>query len=113
MMNRLCCFLVGMALVGPASAHDTWFEALPNGTLALGTGNRFPVFEFPLGYEYVVGSGCRGEGASAAPLAHVEDRPTALVVRSATPLKAGAALTCWAALTPFDVVVPPDKIEVY
>ena len=101
-----------------ARAHDTWFEPLPptaRGHLvfALGTGNRFPVFEFPLGYEYVVGSGCRGEGASAAPLAHVEDRPTALVVRSATPLKAGAALTCWAELTPFDVVVPPDKIDVY
>ena len=101
-----------------AHGHDTWFEPLPtmaagHRVFALGTGNRFPVFEFPLGYEYVVGSGCRGEGATAAPLAHVEDRPTALVVRSATPLKAGAAHTCWAALTPFDVVVPPDKIEVY
>lgn len=99
-------------------AHDTWFEPLPSTprghpVFALGTGNRFPVFEIPLGYEYVVGSGCRGEGASAAALAHVEDRPTALVVRSAAPVKAGAALTCWAELTPFDVVVPPDKVEVY
>ena len=29
---------------------------------ALGTGNRFPVHEFPLGYEYLAASGCRGGG---------------------------------------------------
>ncbi len=101
-----------------ARAHDTWFEAMPltaggHRVFSLGTGNRFPSYEFPLGFEYLVGSGCRGEGASTAPLVHVEDRPTALVVRSATPLKPAAVLTCWAQLTPFDVEVPPDKIELY
>lgn len=119
---KLLCKRAGAAMLAAAAfaanGHDTWFEPLAptaagHRVFALGTGNRFPVFEFPLGYEYVVGGGCRGEGATAAPLAHVEDRPTALVVRSATPLKAGAAHTCWAALTPFDVVVPPDKIELY
>ncbi len=107
-----------LALATGAAAHDTWFQPLPPtpaGQLvfALGTGNRFPVYEFALGYEYVVASGCRGDGASAAPLAHVEDRPTALVVRSASPLKPAAGLTCWAQLTPFDVEVPRDKIELY
>ena len=119
---KLATKIAGAALLAAAAVtargHDTWFEPLPSTprghlVFALGTGNRFPVFEFPLGYEYLVGSGCRGEGASAAPLAHVEDRPTALVVRSAAPLRAGAAHTCWAELTPFDVVVPPDKVEVY
>ncbi len=105
-------------LTASAPAHDTWFQPLapaPGGqpVFALGTGNRFPTYEFPLGYEYLVGSGCRGEGATAAPLAHVEDRPASLVVRGATPFKPGAALTCWAQLAPFDVEVPPDKIELY
>ena len=61
-------------------------------------------------------SGCRGDAANAAPLAHVEDKPTHLVVRSATPVKSatsGSGLTCWAQLSPFDVEVPPEKIEVY
>jgi hypothetical protein len=101
-----------------ASAHDTWFQPLaptPGGHLvfALGTGTRFPTLEFPLGYEYLVGSGCRSAGAGAVPLVHVEDRPAWLVVRSGKPLNQGAGLTCWAQLSPFDVEVPPEKIEVY
>jgi len=109
------------ALASSALAHDTWFQPLPSTpaghvVFALGTGTRFPVYEFPLGYEYVVASGCRGDGANAAPLAHVEDRPTHLVVRSATPVKSATSasgLTCWAQLSPFDVEVPPEKIEIY
>jgi hypothetical protein len=34
-------------------------------------------------------------------------------VRSAAPLNPRNAFTCWAQLAPFDVVVPPDKIELY
>ena len=108
-----------IAAAGAASAHDTWFEPLrstPGGHLvfALGTGTRFPTYEFPLAYEYLAASGCRGEGASGAPLAHVEDRAANLVVRSAKPLNAPRnAVTCWAQLAPFDVEVPPEKIEVY
>ena len=108
-----------LAFAGAAAAHDTWFQPqppTPGGHLvfSLGTGTRFPTYEFPLGYEYLVGSGCRGEGATSAPLAHVEDRPASLLLRSATPLKVGTSgLTCWAQLAPFDVEVPPDKIEVY
>ena len=111
----ICAFAT---LANMASAHDTWFQTMlstraGHQVFALSTGTRFPTFEFPLGYEYLVASGCRGEGATAAPLVHVEDRPASLVVRSATPLKVGAGLTCWAQLAPFDVVVPPEKIEVY
>jgi hypothetical protein len=112
-----CTALLAVIAAG-AAAHDTWFEPGPatasgHAVFSLGTGTRFPVYEFPLGYEYIVASGCRGGGAPAAPLVHVEDRPTVLVVRSATPLQPGAALTCWAQLAPFDVEVPPEKIEVY
>ena len=80
---------------------------------ALGTGNHFPRYEYPLGYNYVAGSGCRGAGATAAALVHVEDRPASLILRSATPLERDVALTCWAQLSAFDVEVPPDKIELY
>ena len=34
-----------LALGVAAQAHDTWFEPRTGGTLALGTGNRFPVAE--------------------------------------------------------------------
>ena len=107
-----------VTLATTAAAHDTWFQPLPStaqGHLAfmLGTGNRFPSYEYPLAYEYIAASGCRGEGASAAALAHVEDRATAVVVRSATRLDPRKAFTCWAQLAPFDVEIPPDKIELY
>jgi len=106
------------ATAGTARAHDTWFEpqrSTPAGhaVFALGTGDRFPKYEFPLAYEYLVGSGCRGARATAAPLAHVQDQPAWLVVRSATPVNAATGLTCWAQLAPFDVEVPPDKIDLY
>jgi len=105
-------------LAGSACAHDTWFQSLPStpgghAVFTLGTGTRFPTYEFALAYEAIAASGCRGEGVTAAPLARVEDRPTTVVVRSATPLNARSAITCWAQVVPFDVEVPPDKIELY
>ena len=120
-MTRASNFAAALVLVAAsaaANAHDTWFQALPptaDGHLVftLGTGTRFPTYEFPLAYEYIAASGCRGDGATATPLAHVEDRPTAVVVRSATPLDPRKAFTCWAQLAPFEVEVPPDKIELY
>jgi Domain of unknown function (DUF4198) len=116
--SRIAAAALLAAAAGAACAHDTWFEPLsstPAGhvVFALGTGTHFPIHEFALAYESIVASGCRGEGVTAAPLAHVENRPTTVVVRSATPLNARSALTCWAQVTPFDVEVPPDKIELY
>lgn len=107
-----------VALGASAAAHDTWFQRLPSTpgghlVFTLGTGNRFPAYEFPLGFEFISASGCRGDGVREVPLAQVEDRPTVLVVRSATPLKPRGALSCWVELKPFDVEVPPDKIELY
>lgn len=116
--NSFLTVLGWLACALPVAAHDTWFQSLaptPGGHLvfALATGNRFPIFEFPIAHEYLVGSGCRRQSGAVVPLAHVEDRPQTLVVRSATPLDARAGVTCWAQLKPFDVEVPADKVELY
>jgi Domain of unknown function (DUF4198) len=116
--SRSIAAALAAATAGAAAAHDTWLEPqrpslAGHAVFAIGTGTRYPVFEFPLAQEYLVGSGCRGAGATAAPLVRVQDRPAWLVVRSATPLDAAAPHTCWAQLAPFDVEVPPDKIELY
>lgn len=113
---KLFCAGLFAAAATHALGHDTWFQPLPGtpsgqAVFALGTGNRFPSYEFPLGFESLVTSGCRGEGVAPGSLVHVEDRPATLVVRSAT--RMGADATCWAQLAPFEVEVPPDKIEVY
>lgn len=108
-----------LAVAGAAAAaHDTWFEALPaapqgQAVLALGTGNRFPLQELPIGFEHLASHGCRAPGAAPAPLVHLEDRANALLVRSAARVEAHSGLTCWAQLLPVEGVVPPDKIEVY
>jgi len=120
-MTRVSSLVAILVLAGAASAaaaHDTWFQPLPptaegHRVFMLGTGTRFPIYEFPLAYEYIAASGCRGDGATAAPLAHVEDRATTVVLRSAKPLNPRSAHTCWAQLAPFDVEVPPDKVELY
>ena len=118
MMAALAALAACLVFAPPATAHDTWFQTLaptPSGQLvfAIATGNRFPVFEFPIAYQYLVGSGCRGPGGTLAPLAHVEDRPGALILRSPRPLDARVGIACWAQLKPFDVEVPQDKVELY
>ena len=85
--------LLALGLQPSAQAHDTWFELRPAPQpgelrLALGTGNRFPVMEFPLGIEQLRLSGCRGETATPSPLAHDGDEAQAL--RAGRPV-AGAA----------------------
>ena len=113
---KLVCAGLFAAAATHALGHDTWFQPLPptpsgQVVFALGTGNRFALHEFPIGFDYLVASGCRGEGVAPGPLVHVEDRPASLVVRSA--MRVGANATCWAQLAPFEVEVPPDKVEVY
>jgi hypothetical protein len=106
-----------LVLGGSALAHDTWFELLPPAqargdvALALGTGNRFPVYDLAVDTKYFARSGCRGSDGRSRALdwQRYTDKATWLRVKGAD----AAALTCWVQLQPFEFELPPDKIEVY
>lgn len=109
---KLSVLLAVACIAAPsARAHDTWFERRPAGAgevlLALGTGTQFPRFDSGIDAKYLVEQGCRNAGRSQ-PLQPLRNDDTALVVRGS-----GAAQACWAQLTPFEVDLAPDKIEVY
>jgi hypothetical protein len=108
-MNRFRCLLVGLAFAGSVSAHDTWFEALPNGTLALGTGNRFPVTELAVDDKFFAKSGCVAADGTPRALDKVRFTDKTTLLRP----KAGTAATCFVQLAPFDIDLPADKIEIY
>lgn len=100
-----------------ASAHDTWFKALPDakpGTvmLALGTGTQFPVQEVGVGAEFLRSSGCRRGNSPPSAFTVVSNVSNALVLR-ADAGQGRAPLTCWAQLVAFDIELPPDKIPIY
>lgn len=105
---------LALATTAAAHAHDTWFEPLPSPRkgetqLALGTGNRFPVFDLGVDTKYFAKSGCRA-GARSRKLDFVEYAEKQTRLR--TPL-ADPALTCWLQLDPFEFELPADKIEIY
>jgi hypothetical protein len=110
-LSTLACLLV--AACGTARAHDTWFERLPAATapaplqLALGTGTLYPLYESGIDARYLARQGCRGaQGGSS--LRALRNEAATLVVQA----RADAA-TCWAQLTPFEIELAPDKIELY
>lgn len=103
---------------GRAAAHDSWFAPLPatdrgEAVLALGTGNQFPLQEITIPLFQLRSSGCQGEGQRASPMRWVADRPVALVLRSARPVPATVALSCWAQLHPIDIEIDDATVEVY
>lgn len=106
-------------LAGNAAAHDSWFVPLPRTdrgevVLALGTGNQFPVMETTIPLAQLARTGCQGEGQQRpAPMRWVADRPIAVVLRSARPVPATAALTCWAQLRPIDIEIDDATVEIY
>lgn len=95
----------------PVQAHDTWFERRPAApgavSLALGTGNQFPVFESGIDARYLVESGCRA-GQLATALRPAGNEATALQLQGPA-----QAATCWAQLAPFDVTLAPELIAPY
>jgi hypothetical protein len=106
------------AALGPAAAHDTWFQPLPPNArgalvLALGTGNQYPVQETPVALRQLHSSGCVGKGLPAAPLRWVADEPTALVLRTALPAPVGSAISCWAQLVPIDIQIDDATVDLY
>lgn len=108
-----------LGLAGPAQAHDTWLEpmaATARGELplVLGTGTRYPTFEFPIRLQQLASSGCRAEDVPAARLSWVADRPDALLLRSAQPLAGAAAPVCWAQLLPIALEgIAPETVALY
>lgn len=115
--HRHAMTVAALALaVTAAHAHDTWLEPQAGARggevmLALGTGNRFPVFEQGVDVRYFRRSGCRSGASPVQPLELLRYKEQATVLRSA--VADATALTCWLQLEPFELVLPPDKVEVY
>src|SRR3990167_6585438 len=111
----LCALVAGLIAAAPVVAHDTWFQpegrdAAGSHTLALGTGNQFPLQETPIGAEYLVASGCRGGSGELLPLEPLRVGERALLLR--TP-PADAGLSCWAQSQSFEITLAPKGVEVY
>ena len=103
--------------IGPAAAHDTWFEPQARGgaappVLALGTGNRFPRHEFMITSALLQSSGCVDRGGRRVALQHVADEPTLWLRPAQSPAAAGA-LSCWARLVPLEVEIADATVQVY
>jgi hypothetical protein len=114
-LTRAAVLLAALCAAASAAAHDTWFalqadKAPDSVSLALGTGNRFPLQETGIEAKYLVGSGCRS-GSAAVALQPVGDAPHALLLRARA--SDDQPLTCWAQSSPFEVELTPDKIALY
>lgn len=117
--------LLLVLLTGLASAHDTWFEAKTQKrsgriVMALGTGNQFPVLEFPLALAALHSSGCR-QGAQTMALKGMTATPKFTLMQTEAKAQNGIsgisgpaeAISCWAQSVPFDIEIPADKVSLY
>ena len=105
-LSLLCISLVLAAAA--ASAHDTWFETLPGAPeLALGTGTLYPQRESGIAADYLRQQGCVTADGTLA-LKTLRNTDDALIVA----MPPGAA-SCWAQLSPFEIELPADKIDLY
>ena len=109
--RRLLATLL-LAVAGPAQAHDTWLwpqapEVGAPVVLALGTGNRFPIYETAVAPEFFERQGCN-PGDSATRLAPLRYGPGSLLLKAET-----GARSCWVQLVPLDVELPDDKVTLY
>lgn len=116
MRPLLLAFALLTLAAGPARAHDTWFAPLPAGgadesLFAVGTGNRFPVFELAVDRQYLARTGCRGAGGATRALEPLRYTERTTLLRAAAGER--AELSCWLQLAPFEFELPADKIELY
>lgn len=109
-MKKVLLGSTAIVLACAASAHDTWFAPLTNGSLALGTGNRFPVNEIAVDDKFFAKRGCVAADGSARALEKLRFTDKATILR---PQGGSGALTCFVQLEPFDIDLPDDKIDVY
>lgn len=106
---KTAALLTALALAAPiAGAHDTWFEPRPDGSLALGTGNRFPLMELAVDDKYFAQRGCVRADGTPQPLEKLRFTDTTTLLRT----RPGAA-SCFVQLDAFDVELPEDKIAIY
>jgi hypothetical protein len=118
--RNLVAFLMALLPVGPAFAHDTWFEAKtppqpghqqPGRLLmALGTGNQFPLLEFPMDIRYLPQHGCQQDGKPLA-LQGIAMAAKSLLLMTQAP--GAGPVTCWAQSLPFELDMAADKIAIY
>jgi Domain of unknown function (DUF4198) len=111
---------VGLLLLQPAQAHDTWFEPRPSGganevRLALGTGARFPALETAVSREPAPQGACRwGEAAAHSPLWMERESPAALVMRAeSSRLPSTGHVTCWATMPAHAITLDAAKVAQY
>ena len=110
--------MLGVAATA-ATAHDSWFQ-IQSGptaddaaawTLALGTGDRFPLMEFPLATEYLPRHGCRSPQGPTQALREAGLSANSQQLR--TPAGAGGPMSCWAQSSSFDVTLSAALVPVY
>ena len=105
------CLLAAVAALSvplAARAHDTWFAPQADGSLLLGTGNRFPVMELAVDDKYFVQRGCAAADGAPRRLTRQRFSDTSTVLKA----QPGAA-SCFVQLEPFDIDLPEDKIGIY
>lgn len=111
-MKTLLIGAAAFVVACAALAHDTWFEPLPGGGLGLSTGNRFPLSDLAVDDQYFVKSGCVNADGQARALDKVRFNDKMTVLRPKD--RVGTEpLSCFMQLKPFDIDLPPDKIEIY
>jgi len=111
----LAACLLALFTVGPAFAHDTWFEAKSHKQpgrllMALGTGNQFPELEFPMDLRYLTQHGCQQDGKPMA-LQGVAMAAKSLLLMTQAP--GAGPVTCWAQSIPFELEMAADKVAIY
>jgi hypothetical protein len=116
MKARLALAIACLVAATAARAHDTWFEPLSvqpgSAVFALGTGTRFPQFQFPIAAAYIATSGCEGTDGATAKLLPVRETPVSVLLRSSG-LDGTQAMSCWAELQPIDIELSPAVVQVY
>lgn len=115
---RAVALAAALASGSGAWAHDSWLSPseLParggRALLQLSTGNRYPVQEFNPTAASLVRAQCSDGGAAALALRPGRNQPKWLELEPAS-RRGRPALACWLELKPFDLVMEPDKVQVY
>jgi hypothetical protein len=98
---------------GAARAHDSWFSPSGGTTLALATGNRYPVQDVGPGAASVARSGCSDGESHAVALRPAREQPRWLEMAAGATDAALLPLACWAELHAAQIELTPQLVQVY